>query len=291
MAFAIQGLRGACPKGAADVEHVLARLDGVVAARVNYATERATVVYDPTRVTLSKLVNAIRHGSYDTPVERLTLHSDDLWYATSAPAVEHVLERAEEVAHVSTDLAARRVTVEILPEYRARGIPARTLARFGLRAIETGRSGAQNVFWLRSAILLMIELLAVWSAGAHAGLLPAARADHSPLVLVALSFVTLFVAALPFYRFAYAAARHGEFDATVIAALLASVLALGSLTIGLLSPHAWMTDIGFLIAATFTSGWFSARALTLWVFPRWRGMRRKVNLVSAAPAQLGIVKE
>ena len=290
ISFALLGMRGAGPKSAGDIERALTQLDGVVAAQVNYATERATVVYDPARVTVFQMVQAIRQKGFDTPLEHLVLHSDDLFYATCAQSVEKALARAEGVARVSADLAARRVTVDILPEYRHRGIPARVLARFGFRTLEGG-SSAQRVFLLRGGILLGIELLAVWSAGAHAGVLPAASPVHAPVVLMVLSFITLFIVGLPFFRSGYDAALQGQFDATVIAALLASGFAIGSLPLGILMPSPWLIDIGFVVATTLTAGWFSARALTFWVFPRFRGAAHKVNRASAAHAQLGVISD
>ncbi len=77
ISFAIRGMREACPKCAQDIERVLTQLDGVVAAQANFASERATVIYDPARVTALKMANAIRSIAYDAPVEHLTLHSDD----------------------------------------------------------------------------------------------------------------------------------------------------------------------------------------------------------------------
>ena len=289
IAFAIRGMF--CAKCPGDIERALAELDGVVAAQVNYATERATVVYDPARVTVFQMVQAIRQKGFDTPLEHLVLHSDDLLYATCAQSVENALARAEGVARVSADLAARSVTLDILPEYSHRGIPARVLARFGFRTLEGGSSSARRLFLLRAVILLGIELLAVWSAGAHAGLLPAASLVHAPLLLMVLSFITLFIAGLPFFRFGYDAALQGQFDATVIAALLASGFAIGSLPLGILMPSPWLIDIGFVTATTLTAGWFSARALTFWVFPRFRGAAHKVNRASAAHAQLGVISD
>ena len=116
ISFAIQGMREACPKCAVDVEHALTQLDGVVAAQVNYATERATVVYDPIRVLPVTLVNAIRSRGYEVSLVRVALYSDDLLYASSAQTIEKVLGRTEGVISVSVDLATRSVMLEMLPD-------------------------------------------------------------------------------------------------------------------------------------------------------------------------------
>ncbi|MDR3333170.1 MAG: heavy metal translocating P-type ATPase, partial [Synergistaceae bacterium] len=46
------------------IEKVLGKLDGVLAASVNFATERATVAYDPGRVKLSQIREAIEKAGY-----------------------------------------------------------------------------------------------------------------------------------------------------------------------------------------------------------------------------------
>jgi len=61
-------LRGmTCASCATRIERKLNRLDGVRAS-VNYATERAEVEYDPTRVSRDELVGAVRAAGYDASV-------------------------------------------------------------------------------------------------------------------------------------------------------------------------------------------------------------------------------
>ncbi|MDR1886245.1 MAG: heavy metal translocating P-type ATPase [Synergistaceae bacterium] len=53
-----------CAACASRIEKVLGRLDGVQTASVNFATERATVAYDPGRVKLSQIREAIEKAGY-----------------------------------------------------------------------------------------------------------------------------------------------------------------------------------------------------------------------------------
>jgi predicted membrane-bound spermidine synthase len=137
----------------------------------------------------------------------------------------------------------------------------------GFRITEASSERAPALFLIRTAVLIAADFIAAWSAGAHAGWFMAPSSLHAPLVVVVISVVALYGAGLPFYRFAYTAALLREFDASVLVALLASVLALGSLPIGLLWPSPWLTDLGFVIATTLTTGWFLVRALSLWIVP------------------------
>ena len=57
-----------CGDCAASLEHVLARLDGVLSVSANYAAERLRVEFDQDRLTLSQLIGRVRAMGYD--VER-----------------------------------------------------------------------------------------------------------------------------------------------------------------------------------------------------------------------------
>jgi Cu+-exporting ATPase len=280
-----------CPKCAVDIERVLTQLDGVVAAQVNYATERARVVYDPARVTALCMVSAIRSIAFDIPLERQTLHSGDLLYASSARTVEKLLQQAQGVVHVSVDLSARRLALELFSEYGRTDPPVHVMAGLGLKVDQAGSADARSLFLFRSLILVVIELLALWSAGAHAGVLLSPSSLHAPLVPMVISLIALFGAGWPFYRLAYNAALQGEFDVSVIIAVVSSVFALGGLPVGILSPSPWLTNIGYLMATTLTTGWFIARALTVWVFPHFGKATDKATSVSAARAPMGVVSD
>jgi Cu+-exporting ATPase len=289
ISFPIRGMREACPKCAVEIERVLTQLDGVVAAQVNYATERARVVYDPARVTAPRMVSAIRSIAFDTPLEHQTLCSGDLLYASSARTVEKLLQQAEGVVHVSVDLAARKLALELFSEYGHVDPPVHFMGGLGLKMDQKGSADARSLFVFRSSILVVIELLALWSAGAHAGVLLSPSSLHAPLVPLLISLVALFGAGWPFYRLAFNAALQGEFDASVMVALVASLFALAGLPIAILSPARWLADIGFLLATTMTTGWFIARALSVWVFPHFARTTGDATCVSAARAPAGIL--
>src|SRR5512134_2270564 len=59
-----------CAACARTIERTLQGVEGVSAAGVNYATNRATVRFDPAVVSLPQLVEAVRGVGYDVlPVE------------------------------------------------------------------------------------------------------------------------------------------------------------------------------------------------------------------------------
>lgn len=72
ISFALQGMRDACANCAVTLERALMRLDGVIAAHVNYATERAIVTFDPTRVTTERLVRVVQAQGFAVQTARAT---------------------------------------------------------------------------------------------------------------------------------------------------------------------------------------------------------------------------
>ena len=57
-----------CASCAARVEKKLSRVEGVEESSVNYATEEATVIYDPVRVELDDLLEAVSAAGYSAHV-------------------------------------------------------------------------------------------------------------------------------------------------------------------------------------------------------------------------------
>ncbi|MDL1894703.1 heavy-metal-associated domain-containing protein [Anaerolineae bacterium CFX7] len=67
ISFSIQGMF--CARCAVDLEHALAEPDGVIGACVNYASERATVMYEPARVNPKQFVAIVKRAGFATPLE------------------------------------------------------------------------------------------------------------------------------------------------------------------------------------------------------------------------------
>lgn len=64
VALHVEGMT--CPSCKVAVRTALKRLDGVLDARVDVAAKRATVDYDPTKLTPQQLVDAVNRLGYQT---------------------------------------------------------------------------------------------------------------------------------------------------------------------------------------------------------------------------------
>lgn len=94
-----------CASCAEKIQLSLSRIDGVVSARVNYATERAHVLYDPARTSAAKLVAAVRGCSCDVHLEHL---------AVPLRAIGTVTVPRNAVVDAQIDWRARRVEIDWL---------------------------------------------------------------------------------------------------------------------------------------------------------------------------------
>ena len=286
--FTIQGMREACANCAVTIERALTRLDGVIAAHVNFATERATVVYDPEHASLSEMIRTVQGKGFDVPLTRVVLSAKDLFYVTSARVVERVLSHSNGVAHVQVDLPAQRIGLDVLAERVNRDDYVRRLAALGLSVVETSSLHAIRDFGLRAIVITGLTLLSLLSAGAHAGLFDAGRgAIHTPLVVMSAAVVIAYGVGLRFFHLAFNACVHGEFDFGVLVALVASAGLLVGLPLALVSAMNMIATSGFLLAMLLTAGWFIVRGVELWNSSR--SNRTTINHAPTTQASLGII--
>ena len=109
----IHGL--SCASCVAKVEKGLLATKGVVDAKVNLATERATITYSETNVQPAGLVLAIKDAGYDAGSETLTFPVEGMSCASCVNKVQKALSGVEGVLSATVNFAAEQATVEFLP--------------------------------------------------------------------------------------------------------------------------------------------------------------------------------
>lgn len=252
------------------------RLDGVVAAEVNYATERARVVYDPMRLGGSAMIDAVRGEGFDVRLQHIALDVDGLLYATSRPFVERILHRMAGVSGVTLDLGREHVGIESFADDSSPRDIQRALERLGF-LIE--RTPTKSVRWFvaHTVIATLLALVIALSAGEHIGWLAATSVIHLPFVVITLGMFALFINALPFYHSAFDAGLQGEFDVGVLIALVSLASFVIGIPLALVAPTTWLTGFAFVVATTLTAGWFLVRAVTALVLPRVAKQTRAIE--------------
>ncbi len=105
-----------CAACAARVQKGLARAPGVRDAAVNFATERATVEYDPMSATAAGLVEAVEASGYGARIEEVTLQVSGLEWAVSGEPLERELGGLTGVLSVQVNIASGGAHVRYLPD-------------------------------------------------------------------------------------------------------------------------------------------------------------------------------
>lgn len=223
-----------CASCAARVERALARSEGVLSARVNLATERATVVYDPSRTSASELVDRVRDAGYNVGLATATLAVSGMTCASCVARVERALRRAPGVIDAAVNLATERATVRYSPDETSPADLVRVVHDAGYEALEVREgeeAGAakdreerrreaeirrQRALFVLAAALSapLLTLMLSHLLGVH---LPSPFTD--PLFQFALATPVQFVAGWQFYTGALAALRARSPNMDVLVAL------------------------------------------------------------------------
>ena len=105
-----------CAACATRVQKGLSKAEGVRTAGVNFATERATVEYDPATATAASLVEAVRSSGYGARIEETELQVSGLEMAATGDVVKRELESIEGVLLAEVNIATGTARVAYLPD-------------------------------------------------------------------------------------------------------------------------------------------------------------------------------
>jgi len=118
VSFGITGMH--CASCTANTEKALKKLDGVLSASVNIATESATVKFDPAKVSTADLEKAVTDAGYtphlrETPGQSVTIGITGMHCASCAASIEKALLKLGGVSEASVNFAAESVMVRFDP--------------------------------------------------------------------------------------------------------------------------------------------------------------------------------
>jgi Cu+-exporting ATPase len=254
-----------CASCANTVERTLSRTEGVEAAHVNIATERASVTFDPAVVDLSRLVGKVREVGYDAAVERVVLPIGGMTCAACVRHVERALSRVDGVLDASVNLATERAVVEYLPAVASRADFVKAVADAGYEVLEDPSAdlvadapdletikmqGARRRMWIAWAftgpivVLMLLEMV----FGIHW-----ASMMTMELVLMALALPVLLWPGFPTFRSAWNAVTHGNANMDVLIAMGTGASWLSG-PLSLFTPLASYAGVAAMIMAIHLTG-------------------------------------
>ena len=104
-----------CANCSGTVQDAVESLAGVESASVNFATDEASVTYDPDRTSLSEIYDAIEASGYDPVSETVSIAITDMSCANCAEANRESLESNPGVIRADVNFATDEAQVEYVP--------------------------------------------------------------------------------------------------------------------------------------------------------------------------------
>jgi Cu+-exporting ATPase len=259
-----------CTTCAATIEKGLSETTGVEESQVSFATEKASVKYDPEQVSLAKLKHTVAELGYEVATEKSIFPVRGMTCASCVARVEEALSSVPGVISANVNLASEKATVEYLKgatiaDMRRAvreagyelGLETETLEDITVAARRETRA-------LRNRLIFAVSLAAIIMALSFS----AAFAGKAYL-LWALATPVQFWAGWRFYRGAWGALRHRTTDMNTLiavgtsAAYLYSVIAIlfpGLFTAGGLMPDLYFDTSSVIIALILLGRFLEARA-------------------------------
>ncbi|MDW8100744.1 MAG: heavy metal translocating P-type ATPase [Anaerolineae bacterium] len=165
-----------CANCAVAIERNLKKLPGVAEATVNYASERATVIFDPSLLDEDALIHRIQDVGYGVATARIELPITGMTCANCAATIERALKKVPGVTLATVNLATERATIEYIPGVATRADLVAAVEKAGYGVVETSAGQLEDVeqaareaeirdqsrkFWTGVAFSLPLFLLAM----------------------------------------------------------------------------------------------------------------------------------
>jgi Cu+-exporting ATPase len=288
------------------IERNLKKLDGVSEANVNYANEKATVIFDPSLLDEAAIIDRVRDVGYDVATARVELPITGMTCANCAATIDRTLNRkVPGVVNAAVNLASERASVEYVPGLVTRADIVAAIESIGYGVVEAAGEEAMEdaeraareaeiadqsrKFWVGVLFALPLFLL---SMGRDFGLL--GQWAHAPWVswlFLVLATPVQFYTGWDYYVGGFKSLRHGSANMDVLVAMGSSVAYVYSIfvTLGLVGGHVYFETSALIITLIKLGKMLEARAKgrTSEAIKRLMGLRPKTARVIRPSTGLG----
>jgi len=227
-----------CANCSSTIERNLKKLDGVADTTVNYATEKATIKFDPTALNMDAIIHKIEDAGYGVATAKVELPLTGMTCTNCAATIERTLnKKVPGITNATVNYATEKATIEFIPGMVTRADMIAAVERAGYGVVEaaegTDLEDAEQAardaeitdqtrkFWIGVAFALPLfvlsmlrdfNILGAWS--------------HEPWVnwlMLGLAAPVQFYVAWDYYVGAYKALRNGSANMDVLVAMGSSV--------------------------------------------------------------------
>jgi Cu+-exporting ATPase len=285
-----------CASCAAKIEKGLASMEGVTKSSVNFAAEKATVVFHSEQTDLSHLIDKVKDLGYGATVEKVILPIQGMTCASCVNKVEKALSSLKGVVHASVNFATERASVEYIPEVVGIRDFKRAVQEAGYQVLEVREedivekerlareADLSRLKWkfIIGAILLVPVLILMYGASALESWFGLPK-NINFFIQFLLATPVQFWAGWQFYVGFWKATRHKTSDMNTLIAVGTSAAYLYSL-IATFLPHLFMAK-GLMAHVYFDT---SAAIIVLILLGRFLEARAKGRTSEAIKKLIGL---
>jgi len=259
-----------CTTCAATVEKTLAETEGVTRANVNFASEDASVEYDPAKVGLEKIKDVISGLGYSIATRKSVFPVTGMTCASCVARVEAALKSVPGVISASVNLASEKATVEYLDSVETVDL-RRAVADAGYELgdeaetlEDVASASRRETLNVRNRFVFALSLAVIIMA-----LMWLPDFSGKPYLLWLLATPVQFWAGLRFYRGAWGALKHRTADMNTLIAVgtsaayfysVVAVLFPSLFEAGGLETHLYFDTSAMIIALILLGRFLEARA-------------------------------
>jgi len=280
-----------CTTCAATVEKALAETKGVEQARVNFASEQASIEYDPEKVDLTAIKDTIDQLGYGAATQTSIYPVRGMTCASCVARVEEALRSVPGVVSANVNLASEKATVEYIEGTEAAEL-RRAVRDAGYELGEEAETledvstaSRREIARVRNRLILAVSLAVVIMA-----LMWTPSFTGKPYLLWALATPVQLWAGWRFYWGAWGALKHRTADMNTLIAVgtsaayfysMVAVLFPGLFEAGGLELHLYFDTSAMIIALILLGRFLEARARgrTSEAIKKLIGMQPKTALV------------
>jgi Cu+-exporting ATPase len=238
-----------CAGCVAKIEKNLSGMTGVREATVNFATEKASITYDPSRVKIEDFIAGVRALGYEAGVDQIVLPIHGMSCASCVKKVEDALNSVDGVVQASVNFATERATIQYAPGVASAEDFRKAVEEAGYEILEVEKGDQETVvdrektarqaeyrklkrkFIVGLILLIPVFILGHWNVLGLSGLFVVSQKTSFVLQFLCQTPIQFWVG-WQFYVGAWKAAKHRTADMNTLiavgtsAAYLYSVVAL-----------------------------------------------------------------
>jgi Cu+-exporting ATPase len=300
-----------CANCSSTIERNLKKLDGVTQANVNYATEKATVIFDPSVLGEDAIIGKVQDVGYGVATAKVELPITGMTCANCAATIERTLnKKVPGVVAANVNFATEKAMVEYIPGQVTRTDLVAAVEKLGYGVVEADTDQLEDAeqtareaeirdqtrkFWVGVAFSLPLFAL---SMARDFGLLGAW--SHAPWVnwlMLALATPVQFYVGWDYYVGGWKALRNGSANMDVLVAMGSSAAFFYSLPVTLaltlgntvLGQHVYFETAAVIITLIKLGKLLEARAKgqTSAAIKKLMGLRAKTARVVRPSSGLG----